>query len=506
MGTVSPLDGIELNAVDWVETPQSVQELVLRLLAENRELKTRLSWLEEQTKQNSQNSSRPPSGDGFGKKKPEAIAGEKRKRGGQKGHPGHERYLYDESACSAIHDVFPPVCKVCGAELRGVDEHPYRHQQVDIVPIKPQIIEHRLHELVCQGCLKKTRASLPANIAASSYGERLTAFIAWLRRERSAERFSSDYRQSHGQLQQLLSRLFGIKISCASISGLRHEMSDALSSVVCGAHAYEQSQAHVHSDETSFPQGNSDGQNPGQTKGWLWVLVTDRVTVFEIALSRGQVMAKQMIGATYSGIVISDRYSSYGWLSVEQRQLCWAHLKRDFTAMAERGGVSQTIGAALLKRQKRLFRWWHQVRDGTMSREPFQNAVAALRIGFKAQLESAADLPIQPNEKSPLAKTVRTCQQILKLEAALWTFVEHPNMEPTNNAAEQALRPAVIWRRTSFGSQSAAGSQFVARMLSVVTSLKAQNRDVWDFLALVCQAARFNRPMPSLIPLKPLTP
>ena len=174
--------------MDWVETPQSVQELVLRLLAENRELKTRLSWLEEQTKQNSQNSSRPPSGDGFGKKKPEAIAGEKRKRGGQKGHPGHERYLYDESACSVIYDVFPPVCKVCGAELRGVDEHPYRHQQVDIVPIKPQIIEHRLHELVCQGCLKKTRASLPANIAASSYGERLTAFIAWLRRERSAER------------------------------------------------------------------------------------------------------------------------------------------------------------------------------------------------------------------------------------------------------------------------------------------------------------------------------
>jgi transposase len=208
-----------------------------------------------------------------------------------------------------------------------------------------------------------------------------------------------------------------------------------------------------------------------------------------------------MIGEQYPGIVISDRYSSYNWLEVEHRQVCWAHLKRDFTAMAERSGVSQVIGEALLKRQQRLFRWWHRVRDGTMSRADFETAVVALRQGFKAELESAAQLPIGQNEKTPLAKTVRTAKQLLKIEPALWTFVQIPGIEPTNNAAEQALRPAVIWRRTSFGSQSLAGSQFVARLLSVVTSLKAQERDVWEFLTLVCQAARFALPMPSLIPL-----
>ena len=163
-------------------------------------------------------------------------------------------------------------------------------------------------------------------------------------------------------------------------------------------------------------------------------------------------------------------------MDVSQRQVCWAHLKRDFTAMSERCGVSQEIGLALLERQKRLFRWWSQVRDGTLSRAQFQIAVTALRQGFKTELESAAALPISRNEKSPLAKTVRTCQQILKLEPSLWTFVFTSDVEPTNNAVEQALRPAVIWRRTSFGSQSASGSQFVARLLSVVASLKAQGR------------------------------
>ena len=123
-----------------------------------------------------------------------------------------------------------------------------------------------------------------------------------------------------------------------------------------------------------------------------------------------------------------------------------------------------------------------------------------LRAGLKAELESAAELPISKGEKTPLAKTVRTAQKLLKVESALWTFVQTPGLEPTNNAAERALRPAVIWRRTSFGSQSRAGSLFVTRMLTVVTSLKAQQRDVLDFLTLSCRVARRGQTPPSLIP------
>jgi len=497
METPQPVDGIELHADDWDGTPESVQPFVLSLLSENRDLKTRLSLLEEQVKQNSQNSSRPPSGDGFGKPKPAPSKPEKRQRGGQPGHGGHERHLYEESAITGMEHHLPRVCKACGTALSGVDGEPYRHQRVEVPPIVPQVMEYRLHALECPHCGQKTRASLPATVATGTYGERLSALVAWL---------SSDYRQSHGQLQQLCKRLFGIEISRASINRLRQDMSQALAPVVAAAHEYAQAQPQVHRDETSFPQGNGDGRNPQVQQGWLWVLVTPTVTVFEVALSRGQAMAQHMIGTADRGIVIADRYSGYRWLDTHQRQVCWAHLKRDFTAMAERRGVSQVIGQALLDRQQRFFRWWHRVRDGTMSRALFQTAVAALRQGLQAAWATAAALPIATKEKSPLAKTVRTCQQMLKLEAALWAFVDPPGVEPTNNAAEQALRPAVIWRRTSFGSQSEAGSQFVARMLSVVTSLKAQKRDVWDFLTLVCQAARFDLPMPSLIPLDTPSP
>jgi hypothetical protein len=129
------------------------------------------------------------------------------------------------------------------------------------------------------------------------------------------------------------------------------------------------------------------------------------VKVFEVSLSRGQGIAKDLVGEKFQGIFISDRYSAYNWLKVEQRQLCWAHLKRNLTAISQRPGVSQEIGKALLHREARLFRWWHGVRDGTLTREQFQKAVESLRAGFKAELEAAAALPIGKKEKSPLAKT-----------------------------------------------------------------------------------------------------
>ena len=277
-------------------------------------------------------------------------------------------------------------------------------------------------------------------------------------------------------------------------------MSQALSAPVADAKAYVHAQSVLHTDETGFPQGNRDGSNPKQRKGWLWVLVTPLVSFFEVVLSRSQTTSKALIGESYRGIVTSDRYSAYNWIGLGQRQVCWAHLKRDLTAMTERIGASHEIGEALLRRQRRLFRWWHQVRDGTLSREQFIRQVDHLRQGFKATLNEAAKLPIAADEKSPLAKTVRTCRRLLKVEPALWTFVSTVGVDPTNNAAERALRPAVIWRKTSFGSQSQRGSQFVARLMTVTSSLKAQGRNILDFLTHACLAARTGQSPPTLIP------
>jgi len=253
-------------------------------------------------------------------------------------------------------------------------------------------------------------------------------------------------------------------------------------------------------DETSYEQGNADGQNPDHRQGWLWVMVTPWVCYFQVFLSRSQQTATTLLGTANTGNVLSDRYSAYSWIELWRRQICWAHLKRDFTQIAERVGVSAGLGQNLLAEQKRLFELWYQVRDGTLTRPDFVQAVAPIRVQIQSLLTEGASYPIGTRENTPLAKTVRTCQQLLKVEPAMWLFVTTAAVEPTNNASERALRPAVLWRRNSFGSQSEAGSEFVARLLTVVTSLRAQQRHVLEYLTHACRAARQGERAPSILP------
>jgi hypothetical protein len=484
--------GIKVPKADWEGTPASIQALVLVLSERLKQQDERIRQLEERLNQNSQNSSKPPASDGFGQSlKPQKQRPKRHPRGKSKPSPRQVRKLMPSAACDQVQDVLPSVCADCGAPVTGHDPHPHRHQEMELPPIVPLVVEYRLHQLGCQVCGHQTRASLPTGVSPSGYGARLSAIVALL---------SGPYRQSYRQVCALMTELFGVRLSRGTVGRLRDELNVALHTPVATAQDYVAQQPVLHSDETSFPQGNRDGRNPQRTKGWLWVLVTPLVSFYEVVLSRSQQTAKDLIDDSYGGIVVSDRYSAYNWIALAQRQLCWAHLKRDLTAMAERLGLSSDIGEALLRRQQRLFRWWHQVRDGTLSREQFRHQVTYLRHGFKSTLEVAAALPIAPHEKSPLAKTVRTCRQLLKVEPALWTFVFALGVEPTNNAAERVLRPAVIWRKTSFGSQAQTGSQFVARLMTVTTSLKAQGRDILDFLTQVYSAARTGKEPPSLIP------
>ena len=162
--------------------------------------------------------------------------------------------------------------------------------------------------------------------------------------------------------------------------------------------------------------------------------------------------------------------------------MCWAHLIREFRKIAERGGESQAIGEGLLEQARHLFKLWHRVRDGTLTREGFAAAVVEIRVVVQQWLAEGATYEVARGDKSARARTARTCRALLKVEEALWLFVRVVGVEPTNNAAERALRPAVIWRRTSFGTQSALGSQFVARMLTVTLTLRSQQRPVLEYL------------------------
>jgi transposase len=498
----------EISPEDWNKTPESVKRLMTNLMEQmgrriealeeqSAALKAENQILKEQLKRNSKNSSRPPSQDiakGF-KAKPKTEG--KKKRGGQAGHEGHERRLHPIEQCQSVQDYYPQRCIKCGEILTGQEGEPYRVQIVEIPKIVPQVAEHRFHCRGCEHCGVVTRAWDEQVINSRGYGERVMAHVAVL---------SGQYRQSHQMVQELMEELFGVQLSVGSINRLRQESSDAVAQVVDAAHEYVRRQHNVNMDETSFAQGNGDGHNPNRRKGWLWVMVTPLVSYFGIFLGRSQAVCQQMLGEAFSGIVSSDRYSAYTPIALDRRQLCWAHLKRDFTQMSERSGVSGQLGEALLREQKALFELWYQVRDGTLSRDEFAVLVTPIQQQIHDLLAEAASYDIAKGEKTPLAKTVRTCAQLLKVESAFWTFVTTPGVEPTNNAAERALRPAVLWRKNSFGSQSKAGSLFVSRILTVVTSLRSQNRPVLDYLVDACRAARNGQIPPSLLPVPSNTP
>jgi hypothetical protein len=484
---------------EWKLTPSSVKDLVVqqKLRIEEQSIKIEeqekeLQQLREKVNCNSKNSSIPPSTELIKPEKKKPSKRKKRKRGGQLGHVGHSRPLYDESECRSVENHFPPTCKCCGEELSGIDENPYRHQRVDIPPVKLDIIEHRLHQLECNHCGEKTRAKLPESVDESGYSPRVVALVSLM---------SGVYRHSHRMIVSAMDDFFGVKMALGTVNRLRKEASMALSSTVLEAKNYIQLSEKVCADETGFTQVNGDGKNPTQKKAWLWVAVAPLVTFFQVFLSRSTQAAMDLLGENFSGILSSDRYGSYNWVNVERRQLCWAHLKREFQKISERDGVSRQIGRDLLAQEKKLFRQWRKVRDGTVSREEFKTQILPIRNRLREILCYCAEQDITSKEKTPLTTTIRTCRQLLKMEVALWLFVEIEGLEPTNNEAERAIRPAVLWKRTSFGSQSQEGSIFVGRILTVVSSLRCQNRNVLEFMVETIKAHRQGRQTPSLIPL-----
>ena len=491
------LSNTDITPEDWALTPpvvrQTLQQVVDRLVAleaEVNRLRIENERLREQARASSRNSSQPPSSDtpSVPPRKKRRSSG--KKRGAQPGHEGHRRKLYPAEECRSVSNHRPTACGACGTALTGSDPDPVRHQVVELPEVKPLVDEHRLHQLVCPACGEVTRASLPSSVTASGYGSRLQALVGLL---------SGKYRQSERQTPEALADFFQVAVAVGTINHLRPEVSESLAAPVAAATVLAQAQTAANADETGWRQGNSDGNNPTQRKAWLWVMVTSSVTVFQIHLNRGQAAAKQLLGK-FAGYLITDRWTGYGWWPLELRQLCWAHLIREFQKFADRGGASQAIGEALLAQAHKLFELWHRIRDGTLTREGFAAAVVEIRAAVHKWLAEGAAYQVERGDKSVRAKTARTCQALLKVEQALWLFVRVVGIEPTNNAAERALRPAVIWRRVSLGTQSALGSQFVARMLTVTQTLRTQQRPVLEFLTEACEAARQGTPAPSLLP------
>jgi transposase len=436
-------------------------------------LEQRIAELEERVNKNSTNSSKPPSSDPPSVKRRPPTPASGKKRGGQPGHRHQPRALVPPEQLRQVFECKPPECRSCGEALHGDDPEPIRHQVAEVPPVQPVVDEYRLHRLTCPRCRTSTCAALPPGVPTGAFGPRLRATLSVL---------AGGYRLGKRPIRRLVFDLLGLTISTGMIARLERQGAAELAAPVEELRQYVRDAASAHIDETSWWQG--------QDKAWLWGAVTRLVTVFTIATSRGAEVAKGMLGTAAGKVVICDRFKGYMW--VKRRQFCWAHLRRDFQAMIDRGGEAGEVGERLMGHSDALFEWWHRVRDGTLSRSSFRTYVATMRPFLKEDLQRGAACA------SP--KTAGTCRELLSGETHLWTFVRVEGIEPTNNHAERALRHGVIYRKLSGGTDSEAGSRFVERILSVVATCRQQDINVLDYLTRCYQAHLDGQPIPSLLP------
>jgi transposase len=469
------------------QTPPAVRAYLEVLEARSVEQEARIAALEARLRQDSTTSSRPPSSDPPGtqaqrRAPPPSSGGEQGRRpGGQPGHPGHHRSLVPEERVDRLVIVEPERCRGCGTALSpatgGGDPADERVQVVELPPVRAEVTEYRLAARRCGACGTVTRAARPAAAGGGSFGPRLQAVAGLL---------VGRYRLSRREAVQCLAELGEVELSLGAVARLEQATSTALAPIIDEVAAAVRGAAAANLDETGWWQG--------RRRTWLWTMVTDTATLFRLAPSRGGAVVRELLGPDWTGIVGSDRWSAYRWLPLEQRQLCWAHLVREFRKLATYNRHQAPLGARLLGISKRVFAQWDRFRAEAIDRPTLQRELAPLEAELRRALEDG--------QRAPHAVVAGgLCANLLELWPALWTFAHVDGVAPTNNAAERALRPAVLWRKGSFGSQSEDGSRFVERLLTIAATCKQQGRGLLDFLVRAITAARLGLPPPALVPV-----
>jgi transposase len=422
---------------------------------------------------NSSNSSLPPSSDRFrGKRRPPTPPDQPRKkRGGQQGHPRQQRPLVGPDQVRETIPCIPTTCRRCGKPLTGNDSDPLRHQVAELPVVVPDVVEYQLHRLICPCCHTSTCGTLPPGVK-GQFGPRLEAALALL---------AGQYRLGLRPVADLAADLWGLNISTGMVSKLRGRTAEALELPWVQVALYIRDH-NVNIDETTWRENKK--------RAYLWAAVTRLAALFRVFNNRTAQSAQSMLGKAYAGVATCDRLKSYWW--IKRLQWCWAHLRRDFQAMIDRGKPGKAIGESLLGQSNTLFHLWHQFREGKLSRKRLQEAMRPVREAVK--------LALQRGEKSRCGKTAGTCKELLGHEEWLWTFVDVEEVEPTNNEAERTARHAVLLRKTSGGTDSQQGSRFIERILTVVHTCRRQGKKVLDYLSACIETWRHGRDPPSLVP------
>jgi len=460
---------------DLEEQLRKRDELIAELRAEIKKLQQLVAELQERLGQNSSNSSKPPSTDKPGSRpsRKSKKGKKKRKRGGQPGHRGSHRTLLPPDQVRHVEDHYPKLCENCWKSLpRTPDENPERFQVTELPPVKPETTEHRGHAVTCS-CGHTTRASIPDQVKASAFGPRLSSIMAM---------FTGIYQMGRRQTVAALADLFGVKISLGALSGAENRVSKGVEPAVDEAWDRAQQADVKHADGTSWRQAGQALQ--------LWTIATAAVTVFKV-LTDGTTEALKGLLGRIKGVLVSDRATALNFWAMKRRQICWAHLLRKFVSFSERAGPAGRFGRVLLEYTGIMFDYYRQYKDGEISGKVFRRRMAPIRLQVEAVLQRAARAKIKPLSGS--------CENILAHREALWTFVDNPQVEPTNNHAERELRRFVLWRRRSFGTQSERGNRFAERIMTVAHTARKQSKPVLAYLTAACEAHRLGQPCPSLL-------
>jgi transposase len=473
-----------LARIEQLETRlRHVEASRAKLIRQNRRLRQDNALLKEKVREltarlgaDSSNSSKPPSSDKpWRARRVQKPSG--RPSGAQPGHVGRTREPFKAEDVNLEVPVLPTACGNCGRHLGEKDTtgEVRHHQVVEIPPVVAEVTDWALHESKCPGCGHMTTADLPEGVPTGCVGVRFQAILSLL---------TGRCRITRREAREVVVELFGKKadVSLGTVGTLERRTSKALRPAYDEALDAIQNADFVNCDETSWRQSNR--------LAWLWGAVTPKLKVFRIDRRRNREAFRRLL-FNFDGILGSDRFSVYRAHAIRKRQLCWAHLLRNFRGLEERGGKARSLGREGQKIVKAVFREWYRVRDGQLTRRGLRRRLAPLRLRLKHLLQRHVNSPVPAARK--IAKDLR------EYGAALWTFARVEGVEPTNNAAERAVRKAVLWRKTSFGSASRWGSRFVERMLTVCESLRAQGRSILDFLVASLHARLSGVPRPSLL-------
>ena len=455
-----------------VSKPATVEQchvVIDALAAELAVLRGQVVVLQERLALDSRNSSRPPSSDGPGRGNRAQRRASQRKRGAQKGHPGAFRALLPESEVDCVQQCVPPALCTCGGTV-SVRGKPERHQVFDIPPVRPRVTEYRLYSGVCAGCGGVLSAALPEGVPRGQIGPRALAIIGVL---------GTQYQMPQMKIRDLLAQLTGLDFSVGAISQAHGKVAAALAAPVDEAARSLSQAAVVYMDETRYGR-------EGSTGNWVWAAIQQRLAIYAVLPSRARYVIHDLIGEKPAAVVVSDRYAGYAYVDAQQRQVCWAHLLRDFRRIAERAGEPGRIGRRLLGLGWVMFRWRERGKTGAEQFEPLQRRV-------RTALERGA-------AQADCRRTAATCANILALWPALWSFLAIVGVQPTNNAAEQALRAIVVKRKISGPTRSRRGDDFLARGFSAMESCRRQGRNLFDYLHQTVVAWIDKAPAPSLLP------